>query len=527
MDDSFTLYELNQCKLYYKGFLYSAGYRSGEETAQWFLGYYNRERKIPFERLRGAFSAVLQDGETFYAFSDNSNQNCLFYNDNMVACRMDLLLNIACAEGKMLRWDILGLCEYLTLGKELFERTLVDGVFILHAERYLQISDGTVAVKDKGIGKIDGNPGNFEPETFYKELAYALPEKQFVTALTGGYDSRMVTAQLSQWADVSPMICSNLENSPEEVVAHKVSLALGKNLDVVRIPSPDYTDTSLQLLLEEDDMAPVDCVGNYIQSFFKKHLSEKNITLFVTGDGGVLHKDWEWMQDLPFYHRRKTNLNRFYNQRIEFLKYNNYLGDKLCPVYINQKERILAHLKEYSRSINTQIYDFLYYYISGNRRLYYNLHEFGVFMYAPLNEFEYVRYSYHLPRRKRFFYNQIRKLTTSANKRVARIPTNYATTASSEVRYLMRDIFLQGIDYSKKAVRMLGRKFFNRSFFVSAPFEWNIDDLCTLPYASEALDYAKKNGLVDAHVTVETIPVPLLGRLIHVYNWYERFSLKF
>ena len=34
LDDSFTLYELHQCKLYYKGFLYSAGYRSGEETAR-------------------------------------------------------------------------------------------------------------------------------------------------------------------------------------------------------------------------------------------------------------------------------------------------------------------------------------------------------------------------------------------------------------------------------------------------------------------------------------------------------------
>lgn len=87
-------------------------------------------------------------------------------------------------------------------------------------------------------------------------------------------------------------------NSPEEVVVHKVSLALEKNLDVVGIPFPDYTDRSLQLLLEEDDMTPVDCAGNYIQSFFKKHLSEKNITLFLTGDGGVLHKDWEWMQDL-------------------------------------------------------------------------------------------------------------------------------------------------------------------------------------------------------------------------------------
>ena len=239
-------------------------------------------------------------------------------------------------------------------------------------------------------------------------------------------------------------------------------------------------------------MTPVDCAGNYIQSFFKKHLGEKNTILFLTGDGGALHKDWEWMQDLPFYHRRKTNLNRFYDQRIEFLKYNNYLGEKLCPVYTNQKKRILAHLKEYSRSINTESYDFLYYYISGNRRLYYNLHEFGVFMYAPLNEFEYVRYSYHLPRRKRFFYNQIRKLTTGANKQVARIPTNYATTASSEVRYLMRDVFLQGIDYSKKAIRMFGRKFFNRSFFVSAPFEWDIDDIRLLPYASEALSYAKK-----------------------------------
>lgn len=172
-----------------------------------------------------------------------------------------------------------------------------------------------------------------------------------------------------------------------------------------------------------------------------------------------------------FYHRRKTNLNRLYDQRIDFLKYNNYLGEKLCPVYTNQKERILTHLKEYSRSINTESYDFLYYYISDIRQP------------SPLLQFTWIWCVYVCTVKwiwicpvflsstspQTLFYNQIRKLTTGANKSTARIPTNYATTASSEVRYLMRDVFLQGIDYSKKAIRMFGRKFFNSSFFVSAP----------------------------------------------------------
>ncbi len=55
---------------------------------------------------------------------------------------------------------------------------------------------------------------------------------------------------------------------------------------------------------------------------FTRYRKQKGYNIRVTGDGGVLHKDWWWTQDFPFYNKKKVDLNRFYRQRIYLTKIN-------------------------------------------------------------------------------------------------------------------------------------------------------------------------------------------------------------
>lgn len=518
INDDFKAIEYKAYKVYLKGLLFIDGYKAGAESIGIMLDEFDDSLNIPFKKIRGAYSIVIECESKIYIFSDNSNQNCMFYSGNYISNRVDCLKDVLETTPM---WNEQAVCEYLSLGKVLFDKTLIENIHILNSEQYAVFSDEKLRICDKNIGKIYGKSNGFNPIDFFKNVAYAIREENYVNALTGGYDSRLVTTQLSKWGDIFPMICSNTLNNSEAKVSSKVSKALNRELNIIEVAKPTLDEKCLYELLELNDLTPFDFKSNYIQMYFKKVMNRNKNVLFITGDGGVLHKDWEWLQDLPFYHKKKTNLARFYDQRIEFINYNSTLGKRLLKQYNEQKRNVIEGLENYIRETNTESYDCLYYYVTGNRRLFYNLTEANVGMYAPLTEFEYVQFSYHLPRNKRFFYNEIRRLTTEANKKVARIPTNYGTTASSEFVFIIRDVFFQGIDYTKKVIRLLGRKIFNKSFFVLDPMNWKFEELRKLEYARKALMYAQEKEYIDTSFTIDTIDITILCRIIHLFYIHE------
>ena len=72
------------------------------------------------------------------------------------------------------------------------------------------------------------------------------------------------------------------------------------------------------MIKESDGIRPLDLDGDCRLANAKAKLDEQRVNLQLTGDSGILHKDWEWMQDLPFYHKRKTAFRTFYRHRIAF-----------------------------------------------------------------------------------------------------------------------------------------------------------------------------------------------------------------
>lgn len=225
-------------------------------------------------------------------------------------------------------------------------------------------------------------------------------------------------------------------------------------------PKPKVTDEALERVFHAYDGLTVSADTSSFRLYdFYQQLSARGVDTHLTGDGGVLHKDWEWMQDLPFYNKRTTNLKRFYEQRLAFNLDSRNSGPLIIGELDAMSERVIAGLGQYVRATNTQSYDMLYYHVNGRRDRLYSQRINGVSLYAPLMERDFVSSSYALPRRRQLFYNHMRILTTGQDAAIARIPTVYETTASNDWNFLLRDSAYQIVDYGRKAVRMAGRRF--------------------------------------------------------------------
>lgn len=233
---------------------------------------------------------------------------------------------------------------------------------------------------------------------------------------------------------------------------------------------------------------------------------------------GVLHKDWEWMQDLPFYHRKKTNIRRYYHQRIACQYKENNLGSRLIPFAKVQEANFIKKLSVYKKTINTQSYDALYNYVYGNRILSYNISTSKFSSYAPLQELDLVRYSYKLPRWERFFCNSIRKVTSKANPLIADIPTSHGTTASCRPTLIAKDSIMQIYNYFIKALRLLARKLFKKTLFIENIVTWTtVDEIRNLDVSQQALNYCIESGFIAPFTKVQNLTERQLGCLIHIY----------
>jgi hypothetical protein len=119
----------------------------------------------------------------------------------------------------------------------------------------------------------------------------------------------------------------------------------------------------------------------------------------------------------------------------------------------------------------------------------------------------------------------MREITTANSSSIARVPTVYGTTASSEPAYILRDILFQGIDYYKKAIRMLGRKFLNRSFFIGNSSTWSAEDqVRALDISRRALKYCIDQGFIKPETQLKTLSYSTLGCMIQVYMLAEQMD---
>ena len=516
-------YCFSNATIYLHGLLYVYGKKAGRESVEWLYEKFCSSKKIPYMHLRGTFTCILKTTDELIVFTDNSNMHCVYYSEDYVCTSFLRIIQFEIEHERKLTFNNQAICEYYTLGNIFWGKSFFNEISILDSFHLINIKNGKISIESKNITGIDGPSETQSIEEFFVKMSYSLSGLKVCQALTGGYDSRLVYACTSKYIPDHVAISANDKKHSDVKVAEKVAQANGTKLDIITKDKPVFSDSLLDdIIVKADGIQPIDVDSDLRLSHFIDTLS-KEYDVQLTGDGGVLHKDWEWIQDFPFYRKKRSNAKQFYRQRIYYINNERHLGKTLKKHFDLQQSLFIKQLNAISKSINTQSYDSWYYYVSGNRCINYNIVVSNIIRYAPLLELDIVSFSYSLPRKERFFYNAMRKTITKENNAVARVRTNYGTTASSELPFVIRDCFMQSLEYFRKIIRYTSRKFLNKTLFNKSVLNWSLEEeIRNSQIIINAIEFVKSRGYIADNLGINDLSYAEIQRIIHIY-WLSNY----
>lgn len=502
---------------FFDGIIYMLGAKAGEESVRKLARCYYETGELPFSDLYGSYHMAIRflDGRILL-FTDNSYQNVFFIGRDCIG--NSFLETVRYEKG--IAFNLEAVCEYLTIGDVYFQKTFFESIKLSSPQFYYVLENGTVTAYKKNLGEIDAGSKIINPVSFLREMSGSLLEMSIAQSLTGGFDSRMLYAVLHKHPRLITFLTGDNETTQEMRCAKKVALAGNHVLQLLAKEKPHINDILLRELLLAADGCTTFVEDGFIRMNIAMHaVKENGCDCYISGDGGVMHKDWWWLQDFPFYRRKRIDFSRFYDQRIEFIKKYIPLGDRLTRLYSTMKKRFIQELSDFKKELNTQTYDNLYFNVNGNKiAVLYNGCSRIIHSYAPLWEYELVRFSYNVKRSKRFFNMLMREVTTELSPQIAKEVTNYGTTASAEIKYITRDIVFQCVDYGRKYIRMIGRKLLRKSLFNELVLSWSIEkDVRALLLTEHAVEWSIDRGYIAKDTRVSDISFELLGRIIHLY----------
>lgn len=518
--DHFQVYRTSDFDYYWDGLLYipgiGAGLASVEEMAVRF-----EQKILDYRDLYGSFTMMIYEKEskTYTIFTDNSNLHCFFYNENYIS---DSFLTL-CKQEQHLTFDDKNVIQYLLCEEVYIDETIVNGVSSSNRNNVYILKENKLTIVEKGIGNLETKSKIEDVDVFFHKMQQSLEGNKVAIALTGGYDSRLIASYLYHLKQVEFFISGSNEEDSDIIISKKIAAMLELPHLLIKVDKEDLQiENYRNLLLHFDGQLNVASVGSYRMAYFIAQLS-KTKDLIITGDGGVLYKDWEWMTDFPFYRKKSVNLMKFFRQRmliLDFRKYINMEKKTLEDTFIND---VINDMEKRKKPLNSQSYDEFYYTYHGETvKKNYNTVGHSMKQYAPLWEYELAKYSYALPRRKRFYYNFIREKLSKNHKGISVVKTGYGMSASNTLYHKVIDFFPYSMDFMKKFIRMLVRKVFHKTVFVSTITDWNYEDeIRTQTYTLEAIQFMKEQGYIDEKVNAQQTHIKFLERIITIYTMYK------
>lgn len=518
----FQKIEINGTMYYLNGLFYFDGNHIGEESVRAFDEAALNDESGCIERMRGSFSLIIKKADRVTVYSDNSNMHCFYYSEDCISNSCIELTRFMKKSGKKISLNDEAIYQQYAFGKVFGPRTYVNEIRFTDYSEYVVIVEGKIHIENKNIGDISCSSTQQSMASFLHSFGRTIKGEKVACALTGGYDSRMIFAILNNELDnLDCVICGDNKEDKDIIVSKKVAEVAGANWQLIDAQKPRITGQYLEEVFNISDGLEM-----YIDTYrlrwlqYVDYLRKNDYSVCLSGDGGVLHKDWEWKQDIPFYNKKKTDLNRYYLQRIACQQDMRNAGNRLLALVKPQKEWFLKQLKSMQKETNTQSYDMFYNYLNGNRRFEYNLCNGKNLFYAPLQEMDIVRYSYHLPRFDRTFYNQNRMVTSEANLNVARVPTNYGTNASNLTSDKIIDIWFELRYMLIRISRHLYRRFTKKTIGGQKATTWTCtDDIRHNNLAKDALAWAKRNEYASNQCKMDDLNERKIGAIIYGYLW--------
>jgi hypothetical protein len=231
-----------------------------------------------------------------------------------------------------------------------------------------------------------------------------------------------------------------------------------------------------------------------------------------TGVEAALYGDKLWMQDFPFYTRRRPNLTRFFDYRIVPVPLDE---DALGPAYRTAsrhlRSRVLAGLQKHLDSSNTRTYDRVSYYVRSQAGASQSFALSSILpYYSPLCEPDVARTGFHLPRPMRTFDRFQRTLITQYCPALAAVRTaDSRVTLSSRPFDQLRDLGRYAADRLKRLAKKTIQRAVGKTYF-QPPDADHPDFLPTIVRSSAVHELIGE--LRDVGILAEDADVRRIGR---------------
>ncbi len=521
--DNLEHYETQDHRIYWRGLVYSSGVAAGLATVTKLasgLRDHNLQQLAP--SLRGSFLLMVQDklsGDSF-VLVDNSGLYHAFYSDAGISTSF---LDLAALEGlKATDFDPETLVEFLHFGFISFDRTLFRSIRKLPPEKIGRVSrTGGVSLIPKSLADL-GSPAPYSLEKVLADFTESVAGERVSVDLTGGMDTRFLSIVLQySGLDFEVAIRGN-ENDVDVNIAREVAAALGKELNVCH-PHIDGVESQLANVLEICD-GLFDVVQSYGALQLQYERARRGITLAVSAGGGELYRDHFWLQDLPFYSRKRANLHRFCSLRLlPTDPKQTYLGPEFREASRGYRARLMRDMAQYEVPGNTQTYDWFIYRVRYRELLgrYVTNHTHVLRCYTPFMERDGVMFGYQMPRFDRFFDLYFRRTATKCLPEVARIHTTRGNVSlSSEFSPLARDVYKYCDDKITRISRRVGQKYFGKRYKSCGKLDEPLGHpgrfamLRRTEILEEAVSRLKDLGILNSALTTEEVGDQFLGTVL-------------
>lgn len=435
-----------QHEIAWRGFVYLDVAPAGEASIRKFAEAIGSNLATAAATLKGVYFVAGREKATnrTFAFVDTGGLYHAYYSPHCVGTSFLDIVSLEKLRPEDLDSD--AVAEFLQFGSIYDGKTLFSQIRKIDPDVIVEArSDGATAIFKKPIADISEAPSRTLEELLHS-LSQSIANEKVSLDLTGGIDSRLLATAFSYFGMPFELAASGVEATEDVEIARKVAYTLQRDFFLTR-HAPRHTNWNDVFALS-DGLFDLGKSDRPLQ--LQQDRAARGVTLAVSGAGGELFKDFWWLQDFPFYARKKPNLERLYAMRFAPGKPNTgILSERYRAAASMTRARILQAMSQCSVASNTKTYDRIYYGLK--------MREFaGRFLtnsskvlpvHAPYLDREAVRVGYNLGASERFFNRYHRRLITRWFPKVARMGTTEGgMSASSAPKDLSNDLVKYVLD---------------------------------------------------------------------------------
>lgn len=516
-DSAIEQFSNDQYEIYYKGLVFVSGKKQGDESIEYIINNIIKSNTPTFSPIFGNYFIYLVDkaSNTQYFFTDNSGIfKCFKYKDYISTSFLELIDHVQNFTINDLNAD--GIIEFFRYGFPYFNQTLLKGIERIDGKYYYKTTNKKTEKLGKGLSQIN-EAGDIDIKQFFNDLIYATSNKNTSLDLTGGFDSRLILSFFSKAKSKFELAISGLKNNADIKIANKI---VAKNNNAFY---PTYHTVSeksihdLESIFKLSD-GQIDVIDYHRNHQLNSDRKKRNIELQISGVGGELYKDFWWLQDFPFYNKRKADIEKLYKLRIESSKIpNKTFGEQLRKQAEQLKAKTIEKLAAFKLDTNTKTYDNIYfnYKMKTNAGVYISLANNYFVSYAPLLEIELVKMAFQLKRSTRFYNNFHRKIISENAPELSKIRTSEGISCSNSIIYKTTDFAFYVADKVQRLVKQMLRKAFNKTYLQDSPNDNKIYSVCKKSQLfADNLKLLQKHKLISSSVKSENIPNRMVGKII-------------